>query len=232
MTDIYRLYSLINKSRKNILNMLNSRGYDVSNYINFTKSEMATLIMSHFNGKYESSYEPSMLDILLEKKDINNSDITNKIYIKYRLDEKFKKTDSLIKQINDIYTNKLSKDDTLIILYVNRIITKPGVKDKNDEEFERSFYVTKGYYVQLFGLENFLIDVSNHVSVPKHIIMNNDDVRIMMKDYNIDNLKQLPETNRSDVQCKYIGLRPNQVCKIQYKNLTTGKSVKYKICKF
>ena len=231
MTDVYRLYSLINKSRTNILKMLKTRGYDVSEYENFTNSEIVTLIMAHFNGKFESSIEPSILDIMLEKEDINDKSIKNKVYIKYRLDEKFKKTDSLIKQINDIYSSKLNKNDTLIILYINRIITKPGVKDKNDEEFERSFYVTKGYYVQLFGLENFLIDVSNHVSVPKHTILNNEEVRHMMQEYNIDNLKQLPETSRTDVQSKYIGLRPNQVCRIDYKNLTTGKSVKYKICK-
>ena len=231
MTDVYRLYSLINKSRTNILKMLKTRGYDVSEYENFTNSEIVTLIMAHFNGKFESSIEPSILDIMLEKEDINDKSIKNKVYIKYRLDEKFKKTDSLIKQINDIYSSKLNKNDTLIILYINRIITKPGVKDKNDEEFERSFYVTKGYYVQLFGLENFLIDVSNHVNVPKHTILNNEEVRHMMQEYNIDNLKQLPETSRTDVQSKYIGLRPNQVCRIDYKNLTTGKSVKYKICK-
>ena len=52
----------------------------------------------------------------------------------------------------------------------------------------------------------------------------------MMKRFNVSNLKNLPVIKRFDEQAKYIGLRPKQVCKIEYTNPTTGNNIKYRIC--
>jgi len=226
-SQIFKPFRLIVKSRKNLLLMLKDRGYNVDDYLEFTETEITSMLKSHNAGKFETKSEIGPLDIVLEKTVDGKKE---KIYVKYRLDDKFKTTENLKFQINEIYNNNLSKDDTLIILNIARIVSKPGVKDKTDDEFVKSYYLTKGYYIQIFGLENFIFNVSNHSSVPKHIALNKSQTIEMAKQYNITNLRNLPLIKRSEPQAKYIGLKPKQVCKILKKNKTSGETPEFRIC--
>jgi DNA-directed RNA polymerase subunit H (RpoH/RPB5) len=229
LSSIFKTFTLIYKSRINILDMLQDRGYDTSSLREFTENELRSLVVQHNNGKFPNKSEIGPLDIYLSKKNHKGED--EKIYVKYRLDEKFKKTENLSSQISEIYANHLSQKDTLIILNISRVIIKPTDKDKTDEEFVKMLYLTKGHFVQIFGLENFLFNVSKHRFVSKHIPLTNKEVVEMAKHFNITNLKNLPEIERSDPQAKYIGLRPKQVCKIIVKNITNGETYNYRICK-
>lgn len=220
---------LIYKSRVNILDMLDDRGFDTKSLRNYTMNELKSLVVQNNNGKFPNKSEIGPLDIFLKKN--NDKGEEEKIYIKYRLDEKFKKTENLSSQISEIYANHLNTKDTLIIMNISRVIVKPTDKDKTDEEYVKMLYLTKGYFVQIYGLENFMFNVSKHAYVSKHIILNNKEIIEMARHFNISNLKNLPEINRYDPQAKYIGLRPKQVCKIISKNITNGETVNYRICK-
>lgn len=204
--------------------MLRDRGFNTEELENYTQQEIMSMVQANQINKYETNGDKGPLDIYLKKKS------GEAIFIKYRLEDKFKKTENLNSQIGLIYTNYLKKDDTLIILNISRVCIKPGVKDKTDEEYVKSLYVTKGYFVQFFGLENFLFNVSRHDFVGKHTVLNKAETIEMMKKYNISNLKNLPVIKRFDEQAKYIGLKPRQVCRIDYTNPTTGKNTKYRIC--
>jgi len=172
----------------------------------------------------------SLNSIKLEDKQKLSKDVsTEKIYVKYRLDPKFKKTASLTEQITDIFTNLLTTKDTLIILNVCRVLMKAGVKDKTDEEFGNNLFVTKKYFVQLFGLENFLFNVSRHQFVPKHRILSKKETHDLLEKYNC-NITNIPTIKRDDVQAKYIGLRPHQICEITVDNVTSGNTVRYRLC--
>lgn len=228
-SKIFKPFQMVYKSRKHVLEMLEDRGYDVDDYKNYTENEIRTLLIQHNSSKFETKSEIGPLDIVLEKENIDTKK-KEKIYVKYRLDEKFKKTENLLSQIIDIYDTHISKDDTLVILNLGRILTKPGTKDKTDEEFVKSFYLTKGYYIQLFGLENFLFNVSRHQFVPKHIILNKSEIIKMAKQFNINNLRNLPIIKRNEPQAKYIGLRPKQVCKIMKNNVTSGETIEFRLC--
>jgi len=223
-TQTYLLFQYIFKSRKHILEMLQDRGYNVDDYLNYTLEEIKSMVQANELNKYESTGEKGPLDIHIKKKSGES------IFVKYRLEDKFKKTENLNNQINDIYNNYLKKEDTLIVMNISRILIKPGVKVKTYEDYVKSIYLTKGYFVQFFGLENLLFNVSRHVFVPKHTVLTKSETLEMMKQYNINNIKNLPVIKRFDVQAKYIGLRPRQVCKIEYSNHTTGMGVKYRIC--
>ncbi len=226
-SEVFKLYLYIYQSRCNILGMLKTRGFDTSDYSNYTTIEIKEMLIQQQNGKFETSHEVGPLDIYLK------NDSGNSIFIKYRLEDKFKKTENLTSQINKIYDKTLKQNDTLIILYISRIISKIGVKDINNMKdiYVNNIYANSGYFVQLYGLENFLINFSNHQFVPKHSIINKDELQKIVKKYNIDDINNLPIIKLNDVQAKYIGLRLNQVCKITYSNITSGVNVKYKICK-
>lgn len=227
-TDLY-LNELVYKSRANILQMLEDRGFNVSELRNYDKAELTTLLERHQQNKFETATTLSPLDIKLSITD-NKHVGSQTIIVKYRLDDKFKKTDSLVKQITGLFTDhKLNKEtDSVIILNINRVLMRPGAKDDPQINFINSGAL-KGMFVQIFGLENFLINVSKHMFVPKHTIMTPTEVKELLETYNIS-LKHLPEILREDPQAKYIGLRPKQVVKIYSYNSTTGIGIYYRIC--
>ena len=106
---------------------------------------------------------------------------------------------------------------------------KIGVKDKVDEEFVNDLFIRKNYYVQVFGLENFLINVSHHQFVPKHTVLSKQETQDILTKYNCTN-KNIPTIKRDDAQAKYIGLRPKQICKIDVDNVSSGITDKYRFC--
>jgi len=227
MTEIFKRYKYVYDSRKHLLEMLEDRGFPVENLTNYTSDDIKEMMVNHITGKFTTIPEVGPLDILLEK----NAGTANaeKIYVKYRLDSKFKGTTSLTAQIVEIYEKILSTKDTLIILNVQRVSMKIGVKDKVDEEFVNDLLIRKNYFVQIFGLENFLINVSRHQFVPKHTVLSKQETQDLLTKYNCTN-KNIPTIKRDDAQAKYIGLRPKQICKITAENVSSGTTEKYRFC--
>ena len=227
MTEIFKRYKYVYDSRKHLVEMLEDRGFEVEHLKNYTSEDIKEIMVNHISGKFTTLPDIGPLDIFLEK----NVDKTNaeKIYVKYRLDSKFKGTTSLTTQILEIYEKYLTPKDTLIILNVQRVSMKIGVKDKVDEEFVNDLFIRKNYYVQVFGLENFLINVSHHQFVPKHTVLSKQETQDILTKYNCTN-KNIPTIKRDDAQAKYIGLRPKQICKIDVDNVSSGITDKYRFC--
>ena len=222
----FKLYQDIYNSRKHLLEMLEDRGYNIDHLKNYTSDEIKTMIIEHFNGKFNLIAEIGPLDIFLEKK-VNST--VEKIYVKYRLDSKFKGTANVKQQITDIYENFITIKDTLIMININRLLMKVGAKEKTDEDFVNDLYTTKNYFIQIFGLENFLINVNRHQFVPKHRILSQQEAQDLLKKYNCTG-KNLLTIKRDDPQAKYIGLRLKHICEITRENVTSGITVLYRIC--
>ena len=227
MTEPFKSYTNVLESRRHLLEMLEDRGYNVEHLKNFTPDDIKEIMLNHITGKFTTIPEIGPLDIFLEK----NIGMSNaeKVYVKYRLDMKFKGTASLVTQINDIYDKILTPKDTLIILNVQRVLMKIGVKDKVDEQFVNDFYIRKNYFVQIFGLENFKFNVSRHQFVPKHTILSKQEAQDVLTKFNCTN-KNIPTIKRDDAQAKYIGLRLKQICQIDVDNVSSGSTEKYRLC--
>ena len=245
-TQIFKLYQYVFQSRKHIIEMLEDRGYDVDHLKNYTAEEIKVMLNAHRIGKFESISDIGPLDIYLEKKatdsgkskDVDDVSIkgkttggqgVEKIYIKYRLDSKFKGTTSLHTQITDIFDQHLTTKDTLIILNISRVLMKAGIKDKIDEDFVNKFFIVKNYFIQIFGLENFLFNVSRHSFVPKHRILSKQETQELMAHFNCS-VTNIPTIKRDDAQAKYIGLRPKQICEIKVENVSSGVTTRYRHC--
>lgn len=226
-SQIFKISQLVYNSRVHILEMLEDRGYDITALKDYTEDEIKIMLDGQNTGKFGILAEKGPLDILLEKHSGGAS--AEKIYVKYRLEDRFKSTTSLNNQIQEIFETLLTTKDTLIILNISRVLMKIGVKDKVDEEYVNHLYITKNYFVQLFGLENFLFNVSRHVQVPNHRILSKQETQDLLAEYNCT-LKNLPSIKRDDPQAKYIGLKPRQVCEISFSNITSGITKKYRYC--
>ena len=231
MSEIIKSYTQVLNSRKHLLEMLEDRGYNVDHLKNFTEDEIKEMMLNQITGKFIALSDIGPLDIFLEKPIDNKSktETTEKIYVKYRMDSKFKGTASLTTQILEIYEKHLSTKDTLIVLNLGHITMKIGVKDKVDEEYVNDLFIKKNYFVQVFGLENFKFNVSKHQFVPKHIILSKQEAQEVIKKYDCV-YSNIPTIKRDDVQAKYLGLRPKQICKIIVENVSSGVTEKYRYC--
>ena len=231
MSEIIKSYTQVLNSRKHLLEMIEDRGYNVDHLKNFTEDEIKEMMLNQITGKFIALSDIGPLDIFLEKSIDNKSktETTEKIYVKYRMDSKFKGTASLTSQILEIYEKHLSTKDTLIVLNLGHIIMKIGVKDKVDEEYVNDLFIKKNYFVQVFGLENFKFNVSKHQFVPKHIILSKQEAQEVIKKYDCV-YSNIPTIKRDDVQAKYLGLRPKQICKIIVENVSSGVTEKYRYC--
>lgn len=224
INDKKRLLDYIYRSRGNILDMLECRNYNTKSYRNYSYDILASFYDKHEQGKFGVLEQLSPLDIEVSSK-VNNS----KIVIKYRLDEKFKNTASLKKLVSLIYEEQqLTADDTLIILVVNAILPKPNNYENTVFSFSEEFRI-QNKFVQVYGLENHLINISKHVFVPKHTILNDDEIKDVCDKYNIVKLN-FHKILSQDPMAKFLGLRVGQVVKVNSSNPIVGYTPSYKIC--
>ncbi len=70
-------------------------------------------------------------------------------------------------------------------------------------------------------------DVSKHVLVPEHTIMNKKEIEELRKEYKLD-LKQLPKIKITDPVVKLIGADVGDVLKIKRISQTMGESLYYR----
>jgi DNA-directed RNA polymerase subunit H (RpoH/RPB5) len=223
----FKLSEYVFKSRAFLLEMVQRRGFSISEYEYYTNTELNTLLLAHESNNFNNLGELGPLDMLFTKKD-------EKLMIKYRLDEKFRERENMHSQVEYIYEHLLKKGDCLIILNIARIYTdtKTGSKtDSGSEEFVKRYYSTKNYFIQIYGLENFLFNVSAHQSVPLHEIATTEEVKTLLATTNTK-LSNLPVIKWLDPQAKYLGIKPKSVVKIISSNASTGLSIKYRVCTY
>lgn len=225
---------LFYKTRQNVLDMLEYRGYSTQSYQNFCKEELDIL------------YEKNNQNILVNHKTKDESCLVH--YVKDKISKNNLR--ALLGDIkyNNSFNNKLGfftdkhieegniKNNTktiIIIVVTNEIITEPLMLEL--QKILNSYYTynKKEIYVQIFYIKRMIINLLNHNLVPKHEIMSDVDyINEVEKVYNIKNKgQQLPNIKRDDPVAKYIGLRPDQVCKITRPSESSGVYVNYRYCK-
>lgn len=224
-----QIIDLVFKSRGNLLKMLAYRGCDVKEYQNYTKDEIAALLTNHMQGKYTSSEEKGPLDIIVEQKNsATGKKDGSRIMVKYRMDQRMMKKDTIIKQAAAIFEHHdLDKEkDTLIILNQNAVFLKPGSKEDSVQTVVNRCYLS-GMFIQIYGLENFNINIAEHQLVPKHTLLTDKQIQEVVDKYK-SGADQLPKIKREDPMAKYVGARPGNVIKIDTFNPTNGTEPLYR----
>ena len=196
------------KSRKIMLNLAERRGYNIEQYRDFNIPEIATL------------FGTCNLDIIL-----TNPENQQKLYFKYHLKTKISKT-HIQDYIEDLYNVEeiLGPDDNLIIVG----------KDKPNDTLTNVLdmtYKNENYYVNIYNMNDYLYNILDHVLVPPHNIIDDDEKKNVAKFYNIVNDSQWPEISRFDPVAQAIGLKPNQVVEITRSSPTSLTTKYYRRCK-
>ena len=198
----------IYNSRKNLLEILEERGFSVANYSNFSITDVGILT------------ENNQLDMLLE-----NSTINKKIYVKYYV-TKLIKPQNIYDIVEDLFhlESILEKKDDLMIV----------IKDEpNDTLLEniKDIWTSDKIYISLVNIKRLQFNILKHTLVPKHTILTDDEKELFMKKYNILDNSQIPDISYFSPVSIVIGLRPNDVVKIERASRTSITSDFYRICK-
>lgn len=198
----------IYKSRKIMLNLAERRGYNIEQYRDFNIPEIATL------------FGTCNLDMLL-----TNPETQSKLYFKYHLKTKISKT-HIQDYIEDLYNveETLGEDDNLII------VGKDKPNDTLINVLDMS-YKTDKYYVNIYNIHDYLYNILDHVLVPPHRIIDNEEKKEVAKYYNIVHDSQWPEISRFDPVANAIGLKPGDVVEIIRSSPTSLTTKYYRFCK-
>lgn len=86
----------------------------------------------------------------------------------------------------------------------------------------------KGYTMEVFKESELLVNITEHILVPKHIPLSQDEKDALMKRYKLKD-HQLPRMLNSDPISRYYGLKRGAVVKIIRPSETAGRYVTYRI---
>ena len=92
-------------------------------------------------------------------------------------------------------------------------------------DFEKSYR-----NIQVFHVSNLLYNISKHKLVPKHTIVESDDIVTLKQQLNIKSIHQLPAIKKNDPMAKYLGLNVKDVCKIYRPSKSTIQHICYRVC--
>jgi len=216
--EITKLVEQYTLSRKNLLDMLEERGCDVGTYRQFSAKEIKTMIQQTQNNKLSLSVDMGPLDILVKNR------YGHQTFVKYRL-EKIKAAKSLDSYIQKIYETFLKPEDELIVMIPERSYQISS----SFQILLNNFWNEKGYYIQIFGVNQLLRKVVEHSMVPPHRLMSEEEVEETLKKYQLKS-DQFPVILRNDPIAQYYGARPNEVFEITRPSKTSGSYLTYRKC--
>jgi len=197
----------IYKSRKTILELLDTQEYDVEDYNGFSINEI------------DAMYINKQLDLLVKHKKENK-----KVYIKYYISSKIRAKD-LGNIIEDLYSidTILTKKDTLVI------ITDEEPNDSITAHL-KYLYDHDGIFVVIHNISRLQYNILNHTLNPLVSVLDETTIAEVMKKYNLKMKQQFPEISRFDPLALALSLRPGQVCKMIRGSATALTTEYYRIC--
>jgi DNA-directed RNA polymerase subunit H len=191
------------------------QGYDVSSYDKFRIGEINLL-----NQRNE-------LDMIISKPNPNAYEDGQpnvlKMYIHYVINASLPTT-TLTDMIDNLFNNEeiLTPADTLFI------VSKNSINASNMTALIQT-WEQYGIFVVVQGIRGLQFNILNHVTVPPHRIMTNEETVELLKRYTMT-LKDAPEISRFDPVAQIIGLRPGSMCEMIRSSKSSIKSMYYRVC--
>jgi len=207
---VLRIY----KSRKTMLDLLETyQNYNVSDYADFSINEIDAMLSNE------------QLDMLVQRKSEDSVVKPQKTYIKYYLQSKQIRPQTLDDIIEDLYLveNILTKDDTLIIIIDD---------EPNDTIIAKLNYLynTSGIFIVIHNIKRLQFNILEHKLVPNMSILSKKEVEELMQKFNLKSVNQLPEIGRFDPQALALSMRPGDVCQIARDSVTSVEYDYYRVC--
>ena len=198
-------------SRNTIVKMMDYRGYDISKIPKISIKEIE--IFEDIKNEKKKKVNP--FDMVFEKGE-------KKLEVKYLFSKITEK--KLEEYITKFFEEKNTSITSLIII----------IKDKDMDNILQSkayqLYQIYKYFTQIFSINNLQQNIVDHSFVPEHILLNDDEEKHILLNYNLDSKRKLPYITKYDPVAKYIGMKPGNVCKIIRASETAGEYISYRYC--
>ena len=217
MTDNFVFIDNIYRSRQSLLDILESRNYDVDAYRKFSPAEATAAA-----GSYQS------LSFTVSKKD----DPTKICQVRYD-----RITRPRLEQfLNDIDDNASENTEVVVMLDIpitdahHAAALKQYMKYK-DEPTERNEKVRRKLRVSFFSIYMLVNNPMNHVLVPKHEIIPEAEHKALMDSMYITSKSKFPEIKfHIDPIARCIGAVPGDIVKITRPSASAGEAIIYRVC--
>ena len=202
-----QLINDIYKSRKTLLDILETRDFDTSEYNSFTYEELHAMI------------ENQQLDFIVKKRTSEK-----KVYVKYNI-TKLLRPPNIYDYVEDLFhiENVLTKTDDLII--VN--------KDEPNDTMQttiKNVWLNDGIYISVLNIARLQFNILEHTLVPKHTVLTQVEREQFITRYNITDNKQIPTISYFSPVSLVLGIRPGDICKIERFSKTAISSDFYRVC--
>ena len=206
----------LTQSRKTILEMLELRNYNYEKYNNYSANELDIMLK---NMDKKINYEHMPLDIECDNKKEDKKELIKYILTRVRVAN----LKTLISEL--IEYEKIKTNDDIIFI----------VKDKinNLESFYNlfnGFLKSNNIFVQIFSIDNLIINITKHELVPDMRIVSKDEEKDIKKKYNIENNSNIPIILTSDPSAMFYGIKSGDLVEITRTSESSGKYISYRYC--
>jgi DNA-directed RNA polymerase subunit H (RpoH/RPB5) len=210
----------ISKSRKYLLEIMESQGFNVDEYAYFSDAEV------------QARMESNQLDMLLELKDDHvSADMPRKkVYVRYLI-SKTLKPDMLDKMVSDLFSPAEGEDNPLLDKTTDTLfVVCPSHENESMIQHLKHLWSLDGIFVVIQSIKGLQYNLLKHAYVPTHRVLTDSETAQVMKQYSVANRRQFAEISRFDPVAKVLCMRPEQVCHIIRSSKTSITTDYYRVC--
>ena len=197
--DLSRLF----KVWKTLKKMMEVRGYD-KDYEKIDYDDWISKIRKE-----------KIMKGIFRKKDVNDPNKKIILYYQYFPDQK----------VNTVYINEFLELMREIKVNSGIIIISGKLSQQAKQKVQE---INKELQVEIFTVNELVVNITEHELVPKHILLSKEDKDILLKRYKIKE-NQLPKILVTDPVARFLGLKRGDVVKIIRNSETAGRYITYRI---
>lgn len=185
--------------------------------IELKETVLQNVALMLFDRKYlDLKYKSSILKTINTK--TNSDSITfssdfdhpYNIHVKFLTEQNVGKKQNLVKLVD--YTDK--KNHYILIVIDDKV-------SKFLKDFKRISNI------EIFDYDEFYFNVTDHILVPKHIILTEEEQQQILIEYNLS-IDQVPKLFKTDRIARHYNMKVGSICKIEQLSPVTGKVITYR----
>ena len=202
---------LIVRSRTTILEIVENRGYDVTNYKGVSPKEIEKFALTNLN----------LLKIVGQRKSDSKAPLENLVVL-YWMDP--------VKNKLEPELNKLWVDDEYEPMkHEFIIILNEPPHDAFISQAAKQWALQKARFC-FFHLKQVISNPAKHTMVPPHRKLTAEEAETIIKTLNLHTKSELPNIKYSDIQSRVLGLVPGDIVEIRRPSETSGEYILFRVC--